>query len=77
MIRSSLITKNKQFPIALQSFVSFGFWRAKVTAAATVTVAVAASFGYAFKSLADLTCETTIEQKADKPRRDAAQIIKD
>ena len=35
------------------------------------------SFGYAFKSLADLTSEATKEQKADKLRKDVATIIKD
>ena len=35
------------------------------------------SFGYAFKSLADLTSETTKEQKADKMRKDVAAIIKE
>ena len=35
------------------------------------------SFGYVFKSLEDLTTETTKEQKADKLRKDVAAIIKD
>ena len=35
------------------------------------------SFGYMFKSLADLTSETTKEQKAYKLRKDVANIIKD
>ena len=35
------------------------------------------NFGYAFKALADLTSETTLEQKADKLRKDATQVIKE
>ena len=33
------------------------------------------NFGYLFKSLADLTTETSKEQKADKLRKDVAAII--
>ena len=34
------------------------------------------SFGYLYKSLCDLTSETTMEQRADKLREDAAAIVK-
>jgi len=33
------------------------------------------SFGYAFKSLADLTCESAKGQKADKLRKDSAHRL--